>query len=42
MPWASFRHIWGFNPREGPIEVPSGTEDYIDAIEVLEISARVN
>ena len=39
MPWASFKHIWGFNPVLGEVSVPDGTEDYMDHVEVIDIVA---
>ena len=37
MPWDKFRKIWGFNPKKGKVKVPSGTEDYIETVEVLRV-----
>jgi hypothetical protein len=40
MPWKNFRAIWGSNPYRGEWHVPEGTEDFIESVEVIEVTGR--
>ena len=37
MPWKKFKSIWGFNPKQGYVAVPKGTEDFISSVVVKQI-----
>lgn len=38
MPWKHFRSIWGTNPYRGEWNVPEGTEDFIESVEVIKVT----
>lgn len=37
MPWKSFKQIWGRNPVKGQVEVPKGTEDFVNGVRVVRV-----